>query len=71
MVHRPDGNAVSYSGNAVIEDEELLAGFSLALAEIFGELKHRRRGWPVDTIMVRLAGFEPTASASAGQRSIH
>ena len=36
MVHRPYGNAVSYSGNAVIEDEELLAGFSLALAEIFG-----------------------------------
>ena len=36
MVHRSDGSAASYSGNAVIEDEELLPGFSLALGEIFG-----------------------------------
>ena len=34
-VRRPDGSAVSYSGDDVVEDEELLPGFSLPLAEIF------------------------------------
>ena len=34
-VHRTDGTAMSYSGDAAIEDPELLPGFSLLLAEIF------------------------------------
>lgn len=35
MVYRADGTAMSYSGDAAIEDPELLPGFSLPLAEIF------------------------------------
>jgi Uma2 family endonuclease len=34
-IRRPDGSAISYSGDAVIEDEELLPGFSLPLGDIF------------------------------------
>jgi hypothetical protein len=35
MVHRSDGSVEAYSGDAVIQDEELLPGFSLPLSEIF------------------------------------
>ena len=35
IVHRADGTAITYSGDDVITDEELLPGFSLPLAEIF------------------------------------
>ena len=35
VVHRADGSIVSYGGDDVITDEELLPGFSLPLAEIF------------------------------------
>ncbi len=34
-VHRADGTPVTYSGDDVITDEELLPGFSLPLSEIF------------------------------------
>ncbi len=34
-VYRPDGTARLYSGDSVIEDEELLPGFALPLSEIF------------------------------------
>ena len=34
-VHRPNGSVETYSGDAVIQDEELLPGFSLPLTEIF------------------------------------
>ena len=34
-VHRPDGSAQWYAGDAVLEDPELLPGFSLPLPEIF------------------------------------
>ena len=35
IVHKGEGTAVTYSGDDVITDEELLPGFSLPLAEIF------------------------------------
>ena len=35
VVHRADGTTITYSGDDVITDEELLPGFSLPLAEIF------------------------------------
>jgi len=35
VVHHPDGTAITYTGDDVITDEELLPGFSLPLAEIF------------------------------------
>ena len=35
MVYRPDGSTISYGGDDVITDEELLPGFSLPLADIF------------------------------------
>ena len=35
IVHRDDGTTVTYSGDDVITDEELLPGFSLPLSEIF------------------------------------
>ena len=35
VVHYADGTAVTYTGDDVIADEELLPGFSLPLAEIF------------------------------------
>ena len=35
IVHRADGTTVTYSGDDVITDEELLPGFSLPIAEIF------------------------------------
>ena len=35
VVHRADGSVVSYGGDDVITDEELLPGFSLLLSEIF------------------------------------
>ena len=35
MVHHPGGGAVTYDGDDVITDEELLPGFSLPLADIF------------------------------------
>ena len=35
IVHRADGTAITYSGNDVITDEELLPGFSLSLSDIF------------------------------------
>ena len=34
-VHRSDGTTITYSGDDVITDEELLPGFSLPLADIF------------------------------------
>ena len=34
-IHRPDGTAMTYAGDHVIGDEELLPGFSLPLAEVF------------------------------------
>lgn len=34
-VHRNDGSTITYTGNDVITDEELLPSFSLPLAEIF------------------------------------
>ena len=34
-VHRSDGTTVTYTGDDVITDEELLPGFSLPLSEIF------------------------------------
>ena len=34
-IHRPDGVTVTYTGNDVITDEELMPGFSLPLSEIF------------------------------------
>jgi Uma2 family endonuclease len=34
-VHRADGGVITYTGDDVITDEELLPGFSLPLAEIF------------------------------------
>ena len=34
-VHRPDGSAQWYAGDAALEDPELLPGFSLPLPEIF------------------------------------
>ena len=35
VVHHADGTAITYSGNEIVTDEELLPGFSLPLAEIF------------------------------------
>ena len=35
VIHHPDGTAVTYTGDDVITDEELLPGFSLPLSEIF------------------------------------
>ena len=35
VVHRADGSVLSYGGDDVITDEELLPGFSLPLSEIF------------------------------------
>ena len=35
VVHRADGTTVTYRGNDVITDEDLLPGFSLPLSEIF------------------------------------
>ena len=35
IIHYPDGATVTYTGDDVIIDEELLPGFSLPLAEIF------------------------------------
>ena len=35
VIHRPDGTAITYTGNDVITDEELLPGFSVPLTEIF------------------------------------
>ena len=35
VIHHPDGTAITYTGNDVITDEELLPGFSLPLSEIF------------------------------------
>ena len=35
VIHHPDGTAITYTGNDVITDEELLPGFSLPLTEIF------------------------------------
>ena len=35
LVHRADGSVLSYGGDDVITDEELLPGFSLPLSEIF------------------------------------
>ena len=35
VVHRADGTTITYTGDDVITDEELLPGFSLPLAEIF------------------------------------
>ena len=35
IVHRADGTAITYSGDDVITDEELLPGFSLPLSDIF------------------------------------
>ena len=34
-VHRDDGTTITYTGDEVITDEELLPGFSLPLSEIF------------------------------------
>ena len=35
IVHRADGTTVTYTGDEVITDEELLPGFSLPLSDIF------------------------------------
>ena len=35
VIHRADGSVLSYSGDDLISDEELLPGFSLPLSEIF------------------------------------
>ena len=35
VIHHPDGTAITYTGDDVITDEELLPGFSLPLTEIF------------------------------------
>ncbi len=35
VIHSADGSVISYSGDDVITDEELLPGFSLPLSEIF------------------------------------
>lgn len=35
IIHRADGSVISYGGDDVITDEELLPGFSLPLSEIF------------------------------------
>jgi Uma2 family endonuclease len=35
LIHRADGTTMTYSGDDVITDEELLPGFSLPLSEIF------------------------------------
>ena len=35
VIHRADGSVLSYGGDDVITDEELLPGFSLPLSEIF------------------------------------
>ena len=35
VVHHPDGASITYTGDDVIADEELLPGFSLPLADIF------------------------------------
>ena len=35
VIHRADGSVVSYGGDDVITDEELLPGFSLPLSEVF------------------------------------
>ena len=35
IVHRADGTAITYAGDDVITDEELLPGFSLPLSDIF------------------------------------
>ena len=35
IIHRPDGTTITYTGDDVIADEELLPGFSLPLSEIF------------------------------------
>ena len=35
VIHRADGSVLSYDGDDVITDEELLPGFSLPLSEIF------------------------------------
>ncbi len=34
-IHRADGSVLSYRGDDMITDEELLPGFSLPLSEIF------------------------------------
>ena len=35
IIHHPNGTTITYSGEDVITDEELLPGFSLTLSEIF------------------------------------
>ncbi len=35
IIHHPDGTTITYTGNDVITDEDLLPGFSLPLSEIF------------------------------------
>ena len=35
LIHRTDGSVLTYEGDDVITDEELLPGFSLPLSEIF------------------------------------
>jgi Uma2 family endonuclease len=35
VVHRPDGTATRYGEDGVLQDEELLPGFSLSLRELF------------------------------------
>ena len=35
VIHHPGGTAITYTGDDVITDEELLPGFSLPLSEIF------------------------------------
>ena len=35
VIHHPDGTAITYTGNNVITDEDLLPEFSLPLTEIF------------------------------------
>ena len=35
VIHHPDGATITYTGDDVITDEELLPGFSLPLSEIF------------------------------------
>ena len=35
IIHHPGGTAITYTGDDVITDEELLPGFSLPLSEIF------------------------------------
>ena len=35
IIHHPNGTAITYTGNDVITDEDLVPGFSLPLSEIF------------------------------------